>query len=248
LIAGAALLLASGIIGARAASATGTVSTATAPMVPAPAPVASGRVRHFHAVDADNHNILINRPGMVTLVLCTSEDSQDAARDAGRAVYPFQGRADFCLIVVVDLRDSIASWVPSIVTSRMRVSLDQEAVELKPWFLKNGNKGNPRPTSHVIPDFSGVICPQLGWSDKSDKLRAILYGADGREIKRLDDAEDMAVLQEEVRKAVQTLIDAEQARLAEAAKTPGSKPLRPVYQHPPLISYTPWPAKKAGSD
>jgi hypothetical protein len=218
--------------------------TNAAPIV-LPPPAFAPHVRRLHAVDADNHNIPINRPGMITVVVGTSEDSQDAARDAGKAMYPFEGRPDFALIVVVDLRDSIASWVPSIVTTRMRVSLDQEAIELKPSFLKNGNRDNPRTSLHVVPDFSGTICPLLGWKDGSGDLRVILFGVDGREIERLDKVDDMSVLQEEVGKAIQKQVDLEQDRLAEAAKTPGSKELHPVYHHPPLISYTPWPPKKS---
>ena len=210
-----------------------------------PPPAFAPHARKFHAVDADNHNILLNRPGMITVVVGTNEDSQDAAREAGKAMYPFQGRPDFALMVVVDLRGSIANWVPSIVTTRMRVSLDQEAIELKPCFLKNGNRSNPRWSSHVVPDFSGTICPQLGWNEGADDLRVIIFGVDGREIERLDKVDDMSVLQQDVRKAIQAQVDVEQARIAGAAKTPGSKDLHPVYRHPPLVPYTPWPPKQS---
>ena len=212
-------------------------------IVALPPPVFSPHARKFHAVDADNHNLLFNRPGLITVIIGTNEDSQDAARDAGKAMYPFQGRRDFQLIVVVDLRDSIANWAPSVVISRMRSNLDEEAVELKTHFLKNGNKSNPRPTCHVVPDFSGTICPQLGWKDGSDDLRVIIYGVDGREIQRLDKVDDMSVLQEDVRAAIQAQIDIEQAKIAAVSKVQGSKLLQPVYQHPPLVPYTPFPKK-----
>jgi hypothetical protein len=208
------------------------------------APAFSPKARKFRALDADNHNILLNRPGVITVIVGTNEDSQDAAREAGRAMYPFEGRSDFQLIVVVDLRGSIANWVPSVVTNRMRASLDGEAAELKPYFLKNGNRTNPRPALHVVPDFTGTICPQLGWPEGSDDLRVVICGVDGREIARLDKIDDMAVLQETVRKAIQAQVTLEQARLAEDAKTPGSKPLHIVMQHPPLGPYTPYSPKK----
>jgi len=219
-----------------------TPAATNAPPVPTPPP--QPRVRKFRALDADNHNVLLNRPGVITVIVGTSEDSQDAAREAGKAMYPFQGRSDFQLIVVVDLRDSIANWVPSVVTGRMRSSLDEEAIELKPYFLKNGNKGNPRTQSFVVPDFTGAVCPQLGWTKTSDDLRAIIFGVDSREVERLDKIEDMSVLQESVRKAIQAQVDIEQAKLAAAAKTPGSKLLHPVYQHPPLVPFTPIPKSK----
>jgi hypothetical protein len=203
--------------------------------VPAAVAPASSHFRKFKALDADNKTVLINRAGLITLLLGTSEDSQDAARAAGKAMYPLRGRPDFQLIVVVDLRDSIATWAPSIVTARMRANLDQEAIALKPYFLKNGNKTDPRKSSYVIPDFSGTICPQLGWTQGSDDLRGILFGIDGREIQRWDKIEDMTKLQTDVRSAIQALIDADLAKATAAAKIHGTKVLQPSAQHPPLL-------------
>jgi hypothetical protein len=178
------------------------------------------------AVDADNHTIVLNRVGYITMIVGTNEDSQDGARAAGKAMYPFQGRPDFRLIVVVDLRGSVAAWVPSLVIDRMKASLDEEAVELKPYFLANGNKGNPRNESHVVPDFNGAVCPQLNWPEGTSNLRGILFGADGREIKRWDDLTDMNALQADVRTALQALIDVKTARNADANKARATKPLQ----------------------
>ena len=187
------------------------------------------------AVDADNHNIVLNKLGLITLVVGTSEDSQDAAREAGKALYPLQGRPDFQLIVVVDLRDSVATWVPSMVLERMRSSLDEEAIELKPYFLKNGNTSNPRDSSHVVADFNGTLCQQLGWKDGSDDLRAIIFGADGREVKRMDKVEDMNAMENDVRNAIAALLETERLKAAEVAKTQGTKsPTKPAIVVPPL--------------
>jgi hypothetical protein len=205
------------------------------PGAPAHDSLSASHVHKLRAVDADNHTILLNRPGLITLVIGTSEDSQDGARAAGKAVYSLQGRPDFQLIIVVDLRDSIATWAPSIVTARMRSNLDQEAIELKPYFLKNGNKSNPRKSLVVIPDFSGTICPQLGWTEGSDDLRGILFGINGREIARWDKIDDMAKLQTDIRAAIQALIDADKAKAAAVAKTQGSKLVQPSAAHPPLL-------------
>jgi hypothetical protein len=212
------------------------------PVHPAPAVSKPAPIRKIKGVDADNHLIVLNKPGKITLVLGTNEDSQDACRSAGIAMYPLQGRPDFQLIVVVDLRDSIATWMPAVVLSQMRSNLDHESGELKPYYLKNGNKTNPRDSAHVIPDFGGTICPQLGWPKTSDDLRAILYGADGREMKRWDKLEDMNALQTDVRGAIQVLIDADQAKAGEAAKNQGTKLMQPLTPHPPLLPAMPMPA------
>jgi hypothetical protein len=217
------------------APASAQTNAATSPAAPVVHPASIARVPKFRAMDADNRPILLNRPGLVTVVLGTNEDSQDAARAAGKVMYPLQGRPDFQLIVVVDLRDSIATWAPSVVLSQMRSSLDTEAIELKPYFLKNGNKSNPRSTSYVIPDFSGTICPQLGWTDSSDDLRGILFGVDGRELTRWDKIDDMAKLQSDTRAAIQALIDADKAKASAMVKTQGTKLIQPSTPHPPLL-------------
>jgi hypothetical protein len=207
--------------------------TSTAPMSP---------VKKFKATDADSHSVLINKPGIITLLLGTNQDSQDAARAAGQAVYPLRGRSDFQLIVVVDLRDSIAAWAPSVVLAEMRSNLDKEAIDLKPYFLKNGNTSNPRNSAHVIADFTGTICPQLGWQEHSDDLRAILFGADGREIKRWDKLTDMDAMQADVRAAIETY-DKSLAKAAAANKLQqGSKLTQPPTPPRPLPPMTP-PAK-----
>jgi hypothetical protein len=229
---------------APATPATNSVANAVAPLSP---PTFAPHVHRFRAIDADNRNVLLNRPGFISVIVGTNEDSQDAARAAGKAMYPFQGRPDFALIVVVDLRHSIASWVPSIVITRMRVSLDQEAIELKPYFLKNGNRSNPRPATHVIPDFTGTICPQLNWKEGAQDLRVIIFGADGREVERLDkvDLDDMPKFQDDVRKAIQAQVDIEQAKLGPAAKSPGWRLFHSAPQHPLLVPYTPFSPKKS---
>jgi len=190
--------------------------------------------RKIRAVDADNHTILFNKPGVITLVIGTNEDSQEAARQAGVTVYPFQGRPDFQLIVAVDLHDSMATWAPSFAIMQMKSSLDGEAAELKPYFLKNGNRSNPRSSCHVVPDFKGTLFAQLGWPNPSGDLRAIVYGSDGREYKRFDKVDSMAAMFNAVRSAIADYAALRRARAAAAPPAPGTRStaLGPVL--PPL--------------
>jgi hypothetical protein len=186
-----------------------------------PAPPLAPNIKE---VDADNHTIVLNRPRFISVVIGTSEDSQDAARRAGEAMYPFQGRPDFQLVVVVDLRDSIAAWVPSVVIDHMRRSLDEEALELKPYFLANGNKDNPRRYLHVIADFKGKVVPIFNWSGTPDELHATMFGPDGRELKRWENIDDMAKFQDEVRTALQDYVASrEKIYAAQKQKPPGAK-------------------------
>jgi hypothetical protein len=199
-----------------------------------PFPVFAAGVRHFKAIDADNHSITLNRSGVVTALIGTSEDSQEAARQAGVAMYPFQGRSDFQLIVAVDLRGSLANWAPGIAVGRMRSSLDGEAKELKPYFLRNGNRHDPRGYCHVVPDFDGKIFTQLGWPQTSPDLRAIVFGADGREYRRFDKVDNMDVLFNSVRSAIADYIALRKTRQAAAPQAPDTRTTALSPPQPPL--------------
>jgi hypothetical protein len=198
------------------------------------APATAASVKRFRAVDADKRNIVINRNGIVTVLIGTSEDSQQEARQAGIAMYPFQGRPDFQLIVAVDLRGSLANWAPGIAIGRMRSSLDGEANELKPYYLKNGNHSNPRAYCHVIPDFDGRIFTQLGWPQTSKNLRAIVFSADGREYKRFDKVESMNALYNSVRSAIADYLTLRKSHQAAAPPIPDTRSTALSPPEPPL--------------
>lgn len=210
-------------------------------IVAAVIPVSAAPIKRIRALDADNHNIVINRNGVVTVLIGTSEDSQEAARQAGVTMYPFQGRPDFQLIVAVDLRGSLANWAPGIAIGRMRSSLDGEANELKPYYLKNGNHSNPRGYCHVIPDFDGRLFSLLGWPGTSKDLRAIVYAADGREYKRFDRVESMNALYGSVRSAIAEYIALRKSRQAAAPPVPDTRSSALSPPEPPLP-----PEKPAG--
>ena len=195
----------------------------TAHAAPPPSPAMAPKIK---VTDADNHTVILNRPGFISVVLGTSEDSQDAARRAGRALYPFQGMSDFQEVVIVDLRDSIAAWVPSVVIDHMRRSLDEEALELKPFFLTNGNKSNPRRSLHVVPDFKGNVMPLVNWAGTPDELHATMYGVDGRELKRWENIGDMNTFQAAVRAALQANSDRGAAAAAAATAAKSIKPVK----------------------
>ena len=105
---------------------------------------------------------------------------------------------------------------------------------MKPYFLKNGNTSNPRASAHVIADFTGTICPQLNWPEHAEDLRAILFGADGREIKRWDKLSEMDKMATDVRSAIEAY-DKSLAKAAAANKTQGSKLTQPPAPPPPLL-------------
>ncbi|PTY05300.1 hypothetical protein DB346_01660 [Verrucomicrobia bacterium LW23] len=162
------------------------------------APLRAGTIT---ATDADDRTVTFNPASKVVVVLNCNEKTQWRTRDAGMALDPFQGIKNFRLIVLVDLRSTLAKVVKGYVKSRMRNDLDNEAVRIKPFYAAKGNTGNPRNDVSVVPDWNGNICAQLSWPDESTKFRAVVY-KDGKELKRFDNLTEDGPLVAVVREAL----------------------------------------------
>ena len=132
--------------------------------------------------NCDGQETLLNPKGQITVVMASSQALADTTREFGRAVYPWQGLEDFRLIVVVDLRKSLGSFVRSWTKGRMRADLDEEALALKPWFMARGNKSNPRQYLCAIPDFDGKATEALGWGTDDEVMKVKIFGKDGEKI------------------------------------------------------------------
>jgi hypothetical protein len=132
--------------------------------------------------NCDGQETLLNPKGQITVVMASSQALADTTREFGRAVYPWQGLEDFRLIVVVDLRKSLGSFVRSWTKGRMKADLDEEALALKPWFMARGNKSNPRQYLCAIPDFDGKATEALGWGTDDEVMKVKIFGKDGEKI------------------------------------------------------------------
>ena len=129
--------------------------------------------------NCDGKPTVLNPAGQVTVVLASSQPLADTTREFGKALYPWQGLEDFRLIVVVDLRKSLGSFVRTWTTGRMKADLDEEALALKPWFQARGNTNNPRKYLTAIPDFDGKATEALGWGSDDRVMKAKIFGKDG---------------------------------------------------------------------
>lgn len=142
------------------------------------------------ATDVDDRPLILNAPGAVTAVISSSPDTQNATRDAGAQLDRYRGRADFRLVIVVDLRDSLAGIVGGYVRDRMKQNLDAEALRLRPFYRANGNPHNPRADLEAIPDFDGKIVDSLHWDKDPAHLRVTVFGRDGHLLHHWDDLKD----------------------------------------------------------
>ncbi len=174
------------------------------------------------AVDVDGRPVQLNATGKITAVLSSSPDTQDRTRTAGAALDRFRGRKDFGLVIVVDLRGSLAGLAQGYVRDRMKRDLDSEAERLRPSFAANGNTGNPRAELEAVADFDGAVVDALRWNKDSGKLRATLFGPDGREIRKWDDLRDPRELD---RAATRSILTADlAAKAAQQAPSPAPAP------------------------
>jgi hypothetical protein len=150
-------------------------------------PQAALRAEVIQATHVDGKEFTLNQAGRVTVVLYSCPAVQDRTREAGKAVYEFQGRDDFRVAVVVDLRGSLAPLAKGYTARRMKADLDEEAKRVKPFYLKNGNTSDPRPNFAAFADFDGALSKRLGWKEPQNQMRVVIFDRNGNEAGRWAD-------------------------------------------------------------
>jgi len=161
------------------------------------------RAEPINVTDVDGKSIVLNRLGGVTAVVYSNSAVQNETRATAKFFDPFHGRKEFRGIVVVDLRRSIGGWVKGMTLSIIRGDLEKEAKRVKPFYVQNGNPGNPRDDLGVVADFKGEVCPVLGWPQELKEVEVIVYGPDGKEAGRWQKNKDP----EKIREVVKKLLD-----------------------------------------
>lgn len=156
----------------------------------------------IEGMDVDGSKTTLNPTGKVTVVLYSNEASAGQTREAGRVLYPFHGKSEFRLRVVVDLRSSLALFAKGYASRRIRDDLDREAEILKPYYRDNKNEKDPRKDLKAFADFEGAVCEPLGWGKRTKTLRAVLFGRSGEVVRRWEDLKDMDGLVEAVDRAL----------------------------------------------
>ncbi|CAB4242378.1 protein of unknown function [Methylacidimicrobium sp. AP8] len=141
------------------------------------------------ARDAFGREVVLNAPGYVTVVLSSSEKTQQATRRAAGALEHFQTTPGFRLIVLVDLHGSVAAWMPGYVSRRMQEDLRRETIRLQMLSGRDRSRPGWRPFVCAIPDFSGQTVRSLGWRADRGRLRATVYDRHGMELAKWNNLE-----------------------------------------------------------
>jgi len=152
-----------------------------------------------HPKDCDGKVVQLNPAGKITVVMASSQPLADTTREFGRAVYGWQGRKEFRVIVVVDLRKSLGTLFKSWTVGKMKADLDEEAERLVPWYRANKNPENPRGDLCGIPDFDGKATDSLGWSSDEKKMKVTIFGKNGDVIWSEMDAVSPEAMKSEVK-------------------------------------------------
>jgi len=153
-----------------------------------------------HPKDCDGKVVELNPADRITVVLASSQPLADTTREFGRALYGWQGRKEFRVIVVVDLRRSLGTLFKGWTVGKMKADLDEEGERLIPWYRANKNLGNPRGDLCGIADFDGKATDSLGWGSDEKKMKVTIFGKTGDVVWSEMDADSPKAMQVEVRK------------------------------------------------
>ena len=153
-----------------------------------------------HPKDCDGKVVELNPADRITVVLASSQPLADTTREFGRALYGWQGRKEFRVIVVVDLRKSLGTLFKGWTVGKMKADLDEEAETLIPWYRANQNPNNPRPDLCGIADFDGKATESLGWGSDDTKMKVSIFGKDRNVVWSSVNVKSPAFLQAEIEK------------------------------------------------
>jgi hypothetical protein len=153
-----------------------------------------------HPKDCDGKVVELNPADRITVVLASSQPLADTTREFGRALYGWQGRKEFRVIVVVDLRKSLGTLFKGWTVGKMKADLDEEAETLIPWYRANQNPNNPRPDLCGIADFDGKATESLGWGSDDTKMKVSIFGKDRNVVWSGVNVKSPAFLQAEIEK------------------------------------------------
>jgi hypothetical protein len=153
-----------------------------------------------HPKDCDGRVVELNPTNKIMVVMASSQPLADTTREFGRALYGWQGREEFRVIVVVDLRKSLGTLFKGWTLGKMKADLDEEAERLVPWYRANKNPRNPRGDLCGIADFDGYVTDSLEWGSDEKKMKVMIFGKNGDVIWSEMDASSPKAMQAEVRK------------------------------------------------
>jgi len=153
-----------------------------------------------HPKDCDGKVVELDAADRITVVLASSQPLADTTREFGRALYGWQGRKEFRVIVVVDLRKSLGTLFKGWTMGKMRADLDEEAERLIPWYRANKNPHDPRPDLCAIADFDGYVTDSLEWGSDEKKMKVMIIGKEGGVIWQAIDISSPKAMQAEVKK------------------------------------------------
>ena len=151
-------------------------------------------------INCDGQPFQLNPKGKIMILLASSQPLADTTREFGSSLYGWQGRDGFRVTVVVDLRKSLGTLFKGWTLGTMKANLDEEGMQIQPWYRANGNSGNPRADLCAIADFDGKVTDALGWGSDENKMKVTIFGKDGEKIWNSTNAQSPAAMLKEVQK------------------------------------------------
>ncbi len=144
----------------------------------------------IQAQDVDGQWRTLPPKGRFTIVMYTNADLESESKTLSKTLDPYRGAQDFLFMQIVDLRGEIPGIARRMAEKQIRKELDIEATRVKPFYVKNGSKADPRSNLSTIVDYGGSYLARFNWDDRVEMVRFVIYNSKGVEIRRLDNTSD----------------------------------------------------------
>lgn len=144
--------------------------------------------------DVDGQPLIFDQTNQITVVVQSRESLQKRTRQAGITLYPLHAHTNWKLVIVVDLRDSLARMAKGYTGRRMQRDLDSEAETIH-QIVTNRSLADLRQGLRGVADFDGKTSDALGFTHSESNLGAVIFNSKGEVHRRWNDLTNTSELQ-----------------------------------------------------
>jgi hypothetical protein len=160
-----------------------------------------GNVYSLTFTDVDRHQ-LSTADGHVTIItVLTRKDEEKAEQVGERVPHVYLGDPRYRLITLVNFQRSIFPLFQGMINAIIRNRMDAEAKNLQKTYTARHLTRNPRSDIFVVADYDGKAVSELGINTSSSEFAVFVFDAQGRLVRRWNDAPSAEALAQALNEA-----------------------------------------------